>query len=65
MKNLRVNETHNYKLYERLRSVNFILLNFCSCTFGVLRVKGKKVKLSLFQAMEAHRVVRRQGAHIF
>jgi hypothetical protein len=28
-------------------------------------VKGKKVKLALYQAVEAHRVVRHQGSHIF
>jgi hypothetical protein len=28
-------------------------------------VKGKKVKLSLLQAAEAHRVVRRRGSRIF
>jgi hypothetical protein len=27
--------------------------------------KCKKVKLSLYQAVEAHRVVRRRGSHIF
>jgi hypothetical protein len=28
-------------------------------------VKKKKVKLFLYQAVDAHRVVRRQGSHIF
>jgi hypothetical protein len=30
-----------------------------------IQQKGKKVKLSLQQAVQAHRVVRRRGSHIF
>jgi hypothetical protein len=30
--------------------------------FGII---SKKVKLSLWQTVEAHRVVRRRGSHIF
>jgi hypothetical protein len=34
---------------------------------GIKRLKkdGKKVKLSLLQAVKAYRLVRRQGSHIF
>jgi hypothetical protein len=31
---------------------------------GRSKVKGKKVKISLLQAVEAHRVARGQGSHI-
>jgi hypothetical protein len=31
----------------------------------VLAVKVARVKLSLYQAVEAHRIVRRRGSHIF
>jgi hypothetical protein len=30
-----------------------------------LKVKGKKVKLSLYQTVEVHRLVRCRGSHIF
>jgi hypothetical protein len=30
-----------------------------------LMMDDKKVKLSLYQAVETHRVVRRRGSHIF
>jgi hypothetical protein len=38
----------------------------CSMLFSYIEVeKGKKVKLSMWQAMEARKVVRRRGSHIF
>jgi hypothetical protein len=30
----------------------------------MIKAKGKKVKISLLQAVEAHRVARGQGSHI-
>jgi hypothetical protein len=48
-----------------LRVVRFFNLSRSLMIFLVLSEARKSVNLSLYEAMEAHRVVRHQGSHIF
>jgi hypothetical protein len=49
------------------RAKTFRALYRAATVFGLLTytIYKKSVKLSLLQAVEAHRVVRRRGSHIF
>jgi hypothetical protein len=68
--NLYTNIFHAKNLEMALKHLTYLTLEITGMPKTIVYIdytletkKKKKVKLSLYQAMEAHRVVRRRGSH--